>query len=119
MNLVSLQENRVFRGWRIKWEPEHISSGYQDLTFTATVAFSEHHFYGIMINESANNSEIFRHFLISLIEIRDKFLIKQKENLWSCVTMLQFTSILVNFLRGNQHSYDVYPNLLSSNKFSR
>ena len=53
-----LSKNIVFRGWEIEGEQAYISSSYQDLNFTETVAFSEHHFYGIMINERSNNRKI-------------------------------------------------------------
>ena len=70
MNLVSRQESRVFRGWATRGKPAYILSDYQDLSFTAIVACSEQHFYGVMLNESTNNSELFIHFLINLIEER-------------------------------------------------
>ena len=70
MNLASHQESRTFRGWAVKGKPAYVPSNYQNLSFTAIVAFSEQHFYGVMVNENTNNSDLFRHFLINLMKAR-------------------------------------------------
>ena len=76
MNLTSHQKSRTFRGWAVKGKPAYISSNYQDLSFTAIVTFSKQHFYGVMVNENINDSDLYRHFLINLIEAR-------RNNFWS------------------------------------
>ena len=64
--------SRVYRGWGYKGKHSGILVSSKDLSSSATIAFSELHFYGILINENSNDCFTFRYFLHNLIEAREK-----------------------------------------------
>ena len=47
-----------------------ITTGFETISITFLVAFSWKHFYGIMANESTNDSLVFRYFLSKVCEAR-------------------------------------------------
>ena len=70
MNLSSRRVNRVYRGWSYKGKHNGIFEKYNNLSFSAILAFSEQNFYGILIIKDLNDSFIFKYFLSKLIETR-------------------------------------------------
>ena len=70
MNLSSRRVNRVYRGWIYKGKHNGILEKYNNLSFSAILAFSEQNFYGILINKDSNDSFTFKYFLSKLIETR-------------------------------------------------
>ena len=73
MSSAFLLGNRVYRGWALKRKPAYISLDYQDASFTLIVAFSEYNFYGIMLNQSSNDSKIILHFIANLFGARSTY----------------------------------------------
>ena len=70
MNSSLVHEIRVYRGWGYKGKHSGVWENIKGLQFSAILAFSYLHFYGILINEGTNDSQTFKYFLSLLISIR-------------------------------------------------
>ena len=62
----------IYRGWGYKGKHSEILVSSKDLSFSATIAISVLHFYGILINENSNDCFTFRYFLHNIIGAREK-----------------------------------------------
>ena len=62
MNLATHQENRICGGWAPKGSHGYIEDEVENISFRVIWAFSEHQFYGIVINPQTNTQHTFQCF---------------------------------------------------------